>query len=67
MTMVTRTIAPSWRPSEGGDAVKAGTPDRHGATVKIFCRCALAALTAGAMLAAIIAIDAAFYLRSFNG
>jgi len=32
--------------------------------IKRFCLCALTALTAGAILAAIIALETAFYLRT---
>ena len=38
----------------------------YSAIVKRFCLCALAALSAGAILAAIIASEAAFYLRSLS-
>jgi hypothetical protein len=57
------------RPSQlstGQDVFKAAAPKAYGAIVKRFCLCALAALSAGAILAAIIASEAAFYLRSLS-
>ncbi len=50
--------------SAGRDAVQAGVGNPHRAMIKRFCLCALAALTAGAILAAIIALETAFYLRT---
>jgi hypothetical protein len=44
------------------EVVKAHAPRAHGAMFKRFFLCALAALTAGALLAAIIAVETAFYL-----
>jgi hypothetical protein len=42
------------------------SPKAYSAITKRFCLCALAALSAGAILAAIIASEAAFYLRSLS-
>jgi hypothetical protein len=50
--------------SSAGDAVNTGAADKHGGMFRQFCLGALAALGAGAILAGIIALETAFYLRT---
>jgi len=64
MAMVTHVLERPSHPSKRQSVVNAHAPHAYGATFKRFCLCALAALTAGALLAAIIALETAFYLRS---
>ena len=51
-------------PSKRQSVVEAHAPRAYRAMFKRFFLCALAALTAGALLAAIVAVETAFYLRS---
>jgi hypothetical protein len=52
------------RSSRGGDVVNTVAASGHGGMIRQFCLCALGALGAGAILAAIIAFETAFYLRA---
>jgi len=63
MTILTTAFERSSRSSEGRDVGKTGVANARRAMIQRFCLCALAALTAGAILAAIIALKTAFYLR----
>ena len=64
MTILTTAFERS-SPSSGGREVgKTGVANTRRAMIRQFCLCALAALTAGAILAAIIALETAFYLRA---
>ena len=64
MATVTHVLERPSHPSKRQSVVKAHAPRAYGAMLKRFFLCALAALTAGALLAAIIAVETAFYLRS---
>jgi hypothetical protein len=64
MATVTHVTERPSHPSKRQSVVKARAPRAYGAMFKRFFMCALAALTAGALLAVIIAVETAFYLRS---
>jgi hypothetical protein len=64
MAMVTHVPERPSHPSTRQSVVKAHAPHAYGAMFKRFFLCALAALTEGALLAAIIAVETALYLRS---
>ena len=64
MATVTHVLERPSHPSKRRSVVKAHAPHAYGAMFKRFFLCALAVLTAGALLAAIIAVETAFYLRS---
>jgi hypothetical protein len=64
MAMVTPVLERLSHPSKRRGIVRTYTPHAYGAMFKRFCLCTLAALTAGVLLAAIIAVDTAFYVRS---
>jgi hypothetical protein len=63
MTMLMNTQESPSR-SSAGDVVNTGAANKHGGMFRQFCLCALAALGAGAILAGIIALETAFYLRT---
>jgi hypothetical protein len=50
--------------SDSRDIVKTAAANARRATIKQFCLCVLGALAAGAILAGIIALETAFYLRA---
>ena len=64
MTMLMNTYERPSRSSGSGDVVDGAAVNRHGGMIKQFWLCVLAALGAGAILAAIIALETAFYLRA---
>ncbi len=64
MTILTTAFERSSPSSGSRDVVKTGVANTRRAMIQRFCLCALAALTAGAILAAIIALETAFYLRA---
>jgi hypothetical protein len=64
MTMLMHTFERPPASSDSRDVVKTAAADAHRAMIKQFFLCALAALVAGAILAAIIALETAFYLRA---
>ena len=67
MTMLTYAFERPSPSSEGRDVVKTGASNARRTMTKQFFLCALAALTAGVILAAIIALETAFYLRALIG
>jgi hypothetical protein len=64
MTMLSHAFQRPSPSSEGQDVVKTRAGNARRTTIKQFFMCALAALTAGVILAAIIALETAFYLRA---
>jgi hypothetical protein len=62
MAMVTHVL--ERLPSKCRGTVRTQAPRAYGAMFKTFCLCTLTALTAGVLLAAIIAVETAFYMRS---
>jgi hypothetical protein len=64
MAMVTHGLERLSHASTRRGTVRAQAPRAYGAIFKTFCLCTLAALTAGVLLAAIIAVETAFYMRS---
>jgi hypothetical protein len=64
MAMVTHTFEQPSRSSKAQGVGGSHAPPAYRAAIKQFCICTLAALAAGALLAAIIAAETAFYLRS---
>jgi hypothetical protein len=64
MTMLTHAFERPSPSSEDQDVVKTGARNARRAMIKQFFLCALAALAAGVILAAIIALETAFYLRA---
>jgi hypothetical protein len=64
MTMLMNTYERRSRSSRGGDVVNTAAANGHGGMIRQFCLCALGALGAGAILAAIIGLETAFYLRA---
>jgi hypothetical protein len=64
MTMLTYAFERPSPSSEGGDVVQTGAGNARRAMIKQFFLCALGALTATVILAGIIALETAFYLRA---
>ena len=64
MTMLMHAGARPPASSDSRDVVKTAAVNARRAMIKQFFLCALAALTAGVVLAAIIALETAFYLRA---
>jgi len=64
MTMLMNTYERRSRSSRGGDIINTVAANGHGGMIRQFCLCALGALGAGAILAAIIGLETAFYLRA---
>jgi hypothetical protein len=64
MTMLTHAPHRFTPSSDGRENLKTGAAGRHRAMIKQFCLCALGALAAGALLAAIIALETVFYVRA---
>jgi hypothetical protein len=64
MTMLMNTYERPSRSSGSGDVVNTAAANGHGGMLRQFCLCALGALGAGAILAAIIGLETAFYLRA---
>lgn len=64
MAIVTDTFEQPSRSSEPQRVRDTHAPPAHGGAIKELCLGALVALAAGALLAAIVAVDTAFYLRS---
>src|SRR5258706_170585 len=62
--MLMNTYERRSRSSRGGDVVNTVAANGHGGMIRQFCLCALGALGAGAILAAIIGLETAFYLRA---
>jgi hypothetical protein len=64
MTMLMHAVGRPPASSDSRDVVEAAAANARRAMIKQFCLCALAALTAGVILAATIALETAFYLRA---
>ena len=64
VTMLMNTYERRSRSSRGGDVINTVAANGHGGMIRQFCLCALGALGAGAILAAIIGLETAFYLRA---
>ena len=64
MAMVTHVLERLSHSSKRRSIVRTHASHAYGAMFKRFCLCTLAALTAGVLLAATIAVETAFYMRS---
>jgi len=64
MTMLTNAFERRPHASTHGDGVATATANLHRATFRQFCLEATGVLAAGAILAAIIGLEAAFYVRT---
>jgi hypothetical protein len=64
MTMLMNAFERPPASSDSRDVVKTAATNARRAMIRQFFRCTLAALAAGAILAAIIALETAFYMRA---
>jgi hypothetical protein len=64
MTMLMNTHERPSRSSRSGEVLATSAANGHGGMIRQFCLCALGTLGAGAILAAIIGLETAFYLRA---
>jgi hypothetical protein len=67
MTMLTNIFGRPPHASRRQDVVEADAANDSRETIRQFCRRTLGVLMAGAILAAIIGLDAAFYVRTLSG